>query len=475
MWLGLLLLCCFLIGSSAAVLAEEDQSMTSASKVKQTALYVGEQKKLFSPKKAKKYTVKVKNKKIVSFSEGVMKGLKAGKTKVWLTHTKTGKKTCYDVTVYKKIRELTASVRKSEYWAGDTFSVKVKTVPKTNVEPVYYKVSNPKVAKVTEDGTVTVTGVGSCKITAYTEGKKSVKSSVRIWGVKDPEIGFDIGRTLEMELGEVVPFSIGCGEYPLKNITVTSSDTNVIRVEKGSSVRAVRLGTAKLVAVTRNGSKAEVKVTVASKKGMLTAATLRNYGAAGCKKLMIVAHPDDETLWGGGHMMSGDWFIVCLTNGQTMHRANEYRSVLKFTGNKGVILNYLDSEEGKRSEWERDRMGIMNDLKLLLRFKNWEQIVTYNPNGVTGHIHHIQTYNLVKQACKMVGTYHKLYYFGAYYAAGRVPAGLPRMSEEQIAFKEKTLELYAREMDAINKYWRQMVPHENWELASEWGNPTKYY
>ena len=32
------------------------------------------------------------------------------------------------------------------------------------------------------------------------------------------------------------------------------------------------------------------------------------------KKLMIVAHPDDESLWGGCHLLEGDWHVVSVTN-----------------------------------------------------------------------------------------------------------------------------------------------------------------
>lgn len=34
-----------------------------------------------------------------------------------------------------------------------------------------------------------------------------------------------------------------------------------------------------------------------------------------CQKLMIVAHPDDETIWGGSHLLKGHYLVVCLTNG----------------------------------------------------------------------------------------------------------------------------------------------------------------
>ena len=29
------------------------------------------------------------------------------------------------------------------------------------------------------------------------------------------------------------------------------------------------------------------------------------------QKLMIVAHPDDETIWGGSHLLEGNYLVVC--------------------------------------------------------------------------------------------------------------------------------------------------------------------
>lgn len=34
-------------------------------------------------------------------------------------------------------------------------------------------------------------------------------------------------------------------------------------------------------------------------------------------KLMIVAHPDDEVLWGGGHLMEGGYMVVALPTEKT--------------------------------------------------------------------------------------------------------------------------------------------------------------
>ena len=48
-------------------------------------------------------------------------------------------------------------------------------------------------------------------------------------------------------------------------------------------------------------------------------------------KLMIVAHPDDETIWGGGHLLEGGYFVVCITNGENEIRKEEF---VKTTTNK---------------------------------------------------------------------------------------------------------------------------------------------
>lgn len=32
-------------------------------------------------------------------------------------------------------------------------------------------------------------------------------------------------------------------------------------------------------------------------------------------KLMIVAHPDDELIWGGAHLLEDDYLVVCITRG----------------------------------------------------------------------------------------------------------------------------------------------------------------
>ena len=57
------------------------------------------------------------------------------------------------------------------------------------------------------------------------------------------------------------------------------------------------------------------------------------------KNVMIIAHPDDETLWAGDHIMKDRYLIICLTNGNNKIRKKEFEKAMELTGNYGIILN----------------------------------------------------------------------------------------------------------------------------------------
>lgn len=47
------------------------------------------------------------------------------------------------------------------------------------------------------------------------------------------------------------------------------------------------------------------------------------------ESLMIVAHPDDETIWGGSHLINGNYTVLCITNGNNKKRKKEFMNVIK--------------------------------------------------------------------------------------------------------------------------------------------------
>ena len=53
---------------------------------------------------------------------------------------------------------------------------------------------------------------------------------------------------------------------------------------------------------------------------------------------MFVAHPDDDLLWGGRHLIEEKYLVVCMTRGNDPVRSAEFKSVMKATGDKYLIL-----------------------------------------------------------------------------------------------------------------------------------------
>ena len=106
------------------------------------------------------------------------------------------------------------------------------------------------------------------------------------------------------------------------------------------------------------------------------------------KVAVIVAHPDDETLWAGGTILSHpSWrfFIVSLCRGNDNERAPKFYSALKVLNSKGIMGN-LDDGPDQRPLDENELGQTILDL---LPVKHFDLIITHNPSGeYTRHIRH---------------------------------------------------------------------------------------
>ena len=188
------------------------------------------------------------------------------------------------------------------------------------------------------------------------------------------------------------------------------------------------------------------------------------------RKLMIVAHPDDETIWGGMHLLQDDYFVVCITNGYNNERSEEFKKVLEATGSDGIILNYPDKVFDKRDDWELVMDNIIADIKTIIDRGDWELIVTHNPKGEYGHAHHKMTSAIVTGICERDDITEKLWYFGKYYKKTDVGAAKGddmTYSGKELEEKEKVLDLYASQRSTRKKL-AHMNPYEDWIQYDEW-------
>ncbi len=194
----------------------------------------------------------------------------------------------------------------------------------------------------------------------------------------------------------------------------------------------------------------------------LTKKSLESIDFDKANKLMIVAHPDDEVIFGGGHLMDGDYLIVCITNGKNTERSSEFKKVVEKSGNQGIILSYPDKVNGKRDDWKRVHDKISADLDLVIGYKDWETIVTHNERGEYGHQHHIMTHELVTKSYLSVKSGAELMFFGKYYKAADIGVhekDMERISDERLKYKTELSKLYESQSKVVKNLWH-MAPYE---------------
>lgn len=131
-----------------------------------------------------------------------------------------------------------------------------------------------------------------------------------------------------------------------------------------------------------------------------------------CNKLMIVAHPDDETFWGGYELLTKGYFVVCVTNGYKPKRKADFLKILQISGNKGIILDFKDTLCLKK--FKAQETEIKKVLQEIISSKTWDKIVTHSPSGEYGHAHHKLISRWVTELCQGKTTYfnyHNRFYF----------------------------------------------------------------
>lgn len=120
-------------------------------------------------------------------------------------------------------------------------------------------------------------------------------------------------------------------------------------------------------------------------------------------KLMIVAHPGDELIFGGSELVNkSGWFVVCITNGS--NRSGNKFSKVKAETKRAEFISVMKKLKCKYEIWDYEdsyinsfwHTSLEDRLRSLLSVK-FKKIVTYDSNRKYNHIQHKKLNKIIKK------------------------------------------------------------------------------
>ena len=122
--------------------------------------------------------------------------------------------------------------------------------------------------------------------------------------------------------------------------------------------------------------------------------------------LMIVAHPDDEVVFGFRDLIQNQVTVISITNGDNEERKKEFYNVMGSVGARGHMLNYADAPDDTWSSVAVEDF-YNNHIKALVKdaygLSRYELLVSHGSDGEYGNKQHMRVHAIGRHVASEMG------------------------------------------------------------------------
>ncbi len=179
------------------------------------------------------------------------------------------------------------------------------------------------------------------------------------------------------------------------------------------------------------------------------------------KCLVVVAHPDDETIWMGGYILSNknfEWEIISLCRKNDLDRMPKFEKVCKEL-NAYYSISDLDDEKLNDLNIEE----IIQRINEMKRKEEYDYIFTHGENGEYGHKRHLDVHKAMNEMIKRKELKcKKLFYFA--YEGKNISGQFCYADSRANKFIKLPKDIYMKKLELIKKIYG--FKNESFEVKS---------